>query len=50
VLEGRSTDEVSALQKVGRRAVLLENPFPNFKLTVPGDVILAEAVLNSRLP
>lgn len=43
------TDEVSALLAAKKNAVLIENHAPNFKITVPGDLLLAEAVLQSRL-
>jgi 2-C-methyl-D-erythritol 4-phosphate cytidylyltransferase len=43
------SDEISALRALGKPAVLVENAFPNFKLTVPGDLLLAEAVLRSRI-
>ena len=42
------TDEVSALEAIGHPVKLVENPEPNFKLTVPGDLVVAKAVFNSR--
>lgn len=42
------TDEVSALLAIRKSAVLVENFSPNFKITVPADLLLAEAVLRSR--
>jgi 2-C-methyl-D-erythritol 4-phosphate cytidylyltransferase len=39
------TDEVSAVELLGRQIVLVENAEPNFKITYPGDLRLAEAVL-----
>lgn len=42
------SDEISALRALGKPAVLVENTFPNFKLTVPGDLLLADAVLRSQ--
>jgi 2-C-methyl-D-erythritol 4-phosphate cytidylyltransferase len=49
--EGRLvTDETSAVLGVGVSAGLVENPDWNFKVTIPRDVALAEAVLRSRTP
>jgi 2-C-methyl-D-erythritol 4-phosphate cytidylyltransferase len=42
------TDEVSAVQKLGRRIALLKNDEWNFKITVPADLELAEHVLALR--
>ncbi len=42
------SDEISALRALGKPAVLVENAFPNFKLTVPGDLLLADAILRSQ--
>ena len=39
------TDEVSATQALGHEVHLVDNSQPNFKITVPGDLLLAEAVL-----
>lgn len=39
------TDEVSAIEALGERVRLVENPEPNLKITVPGDLVLAKAVL-----
>lgn len=41
----RQTDEISALSRLGRRAILVEHASPNFKLTTPADFALAEALL-----
>ena len=47
--EGLSiTDEVSAVQNLGHGVVLVPNDAPNFKLTFPADLALAESVLRSR--
>lgn len=42
------TDEVSAVQKLGKRIALLKNDDWNFKITVPADLELAEHVLALR--
>lgn len=42
------TDEVSAVENLGRRVVLLPNEHYNFKITYPADLALAELVLASR--
>ena len=41
------TDEVSAAEAVGVTTKLVENQRPNPKVTVSGDLPLAEAILNS---
>jgi len=43
------TDEVSAIQKIGKRVSLLENEDYNFKITFPRDLPLAEQVIDIRL-
>jgi 2-C-methyl-D-erythritol 4-phosphate cytidylyltransferase len=43
------TDEVSAIQKIGKRVTLLENDDYNFKITFPRDLPLAEQVIDIRL-
>ena len=42
------TDEVSALEHLGRKVVLVPNTEPNFKVTFPDDLRLAEQVLAAR--
>ena len=42
------TDEVSAVQKLGRKIALLKNEDWNFKITFPHDLELAEHVLALR--
>jgi 2-C-methyl-D-erythritol 4-phosphate cytidylyltransferase len=42
------TDEVSAVQKLGKRIALLKNQDWNFKITFPHDLELAEHVLTLR--
>jgi|TARA_B100000927_G_scaffold117410_2_gene94953 2-C-methyl-D-erythritol 4-phosphate cytidylyltransferase len=42
------TDEVSALEAIGHPVKLVENPEPNLKITVPSDLVVAEAVFSSR--
>lgn len=39
------TDEVSALQRAGRRVFFVENTRPNLKITYPSDLALAEFFL-----
>ena len=43
------TDEVSAVQKLGKRVALLENEDYNFKITFPRDLPMAEQVIDIRL-
>ncbi len=47
---GDLTDEISLLLRNGSSAVVVENADWNFKVTYPRDLLLAEAVLNSRIP
>ena len=42
------TDEVSAIQKIGKRVALLENEDYNFKITFARDLPLAEQVIDIR--
>ena len=42
------TDEASAMEAVGQRALLVPGGPQNFKVTYPADFALAEAVLKSR--
>lgn len=42
------TDEVSAVQARGTEVRLVENREPNPKITVPGDLLVAEGILRSR--
>ncbi|MEM7600732.1 MAG: 2-C-methyl-D-erythritol 4-phosphate cytidylyltransferase [Verrucomicrobiota bacterium] len=39
------TDEVSAIEALGEKVRLVENREPNLKITVPGDLGVAEAVM-----
>jgi 2-C-methyl-D-erythritol 4-phosphate cytidylyltransferase len=39
------TDDVSAAEAIGVQTRLIENPFPNPKITTPSDLPLAEALL-----
>ena len=39
------TDEVSAIEALGERVRLVENLDPNFKITVPSDLIVVKAIL-----
>jgi 2-C-methyl-D-erythritol 4-phosphate cytidylyltransferase len=42
------TDEVSVVTALGRVVKLVENPEPNLKITVPGDLAVAAAILRAR--
>jgi 2-C-methyl-D-erythritol 4-phosphate cytidylyltransferase len=42
------TDEVSAVERLGRKVVLVANTDLNFKITYPRDLALAESVLRQR--
>lgn len=42
------TDEVSAIEALGEKVRLVENREPNLKITVPGDLLVAEAVLGGK--
>lgn len=42
------TDEVSAIERNGGKVILVPNEQPNFKITYPGDLPLAEFVLTQR--
>ncbi len=42
------TDEISAIERMGGKVVLLPNDEPNFKITYPADLPLAEFVLRAR--
>lgn len=42
------TDEISALERVGEKVVLLPNESPNFKITYPADLELAEFLFRQR--
>jgi 2-C-methyl-D-erythritol 4-phosphate cytidylyltransferase len=44
------TDEVSALRAAGKPVALVENPSPNFKVTIPADLEMAAAILRGRNP
>lgn len=43
------TDEVSAVERLGRKAILVLNSDFNFKITYPRDLALAELILNQRV-
>jgi 2-C-methyl-D-erythritol 4-phosphate cytidylyltransferase len=42
------TDEISAVERIGGRVALLPNEEPNFKITYPADLALAEFILQQR--
>jgi 2-C-methyl-D-erythritol 4-phosphate cytidylyltransferase len=39
------TDEISAVERIGGKIVLVPNEIPNFKITYPADLLLAEVLL-----
>jgi len=43
------TDEVSAVERLGRKVILVPNQGLNFKITYPRDLALAEFVLTQRI-
>jgi 2-C-methyl-D-erythritol 4-phosphate cytidylyltransferase len=43
------TDEVSAVERLGRKVILVPNQDFNFKITYPQDLALAEFVLTQRI-
>jgi 2-C-methyl-D-erythritol 4-phosphate cytidylyltransferase len=43
------TDEVSAVERLGRKIILVPNTDLNFKITYPRDLALAEFVLTQRI-
>lgn len=43
------TDEVSAVERLGRKIILVPNKDLNFKITYPRDLALAEFVLTQRI-
>ena len=43
------TDEISAVERISGKVVLLPNDEPNFKITYPADLALAEFVLRERV-
>jgi 2-C-methyl-D-erythritol 4-phosphate cytidylyltransferase len=42
------TDEVSAVERFGRKVILVPNQEVNFKITYPQDLALAEFVMQQR--
>lgn len=42
------TDEISAVERIGGKVVLVPNESPNFKITFPSDLELAEVILRAR--
>jgi 2-C-methyl-D-erythritol 4-phosphate cytidylyltransferase len=42
------TDEVSAVERLGRKVILVPNQDLNFKITYPRDLALAEFVIHER--
>ncbi|NIP93496.1 MAG: hypothetical protein GWO24_08600 [Akkermansiaceae bacterium] len=44
----RVTDDVSAAEALGVQTKLIENPFPNIKITVPRDLAVVEALMKMR--
>ena len=46
--DGAVTDEASAVEALGHRPLLVPGEFENFKVTWPGDFLLAERLLQTR--
>ncbi|MDF1814924.1 MAG: 2-C-methyl-D-erythritol 4-phosphate cytidylyltransferase, partial [Verrucomicrobiales bacterium] len=44
------TDEVSVVKSAGGEVFLIENCAPNIKITISGDLTLAEALLTAKPP
>ena len=44
------TDEISAVERIGGKVILVPSDEANFKITYPADLSLAEFVLRSRAP
>ena len=42
------TDDCSAVERLGKEVLLIEGEESNLKITTPGDLILAEAILQAR--
>src|SRR5436190_1365723 len=42
------TDEISAVEQLGERVVLVPNEKPNLKITYPSDLVLADLILRQR--
>ena len=42
------TDEISAVERIGGKVVLVPNEESNFKITYPADLSLAEFILSGR--
>jgi 2-C-methyl-D-erythritol 4-phosphate cytidylyltransferase len=42
------TDEISAVERIGGKVVLVPNENPNFKITYPADLRLAEIILRQQ--
>lgn len=43
-----ATDDASLVERLGGRVVVVESPAPNFKVTTPHDLAVAEWLLSSR--
>jgi 2-C-methyl-D-erythritol 4-phosphate cytidylyltransferase len=43
------TDDAALLERIGISVVVVASTSENFKVTLPGDVIRAETILNARL-
>jgi 2-C-methyl-D-erythritol 4-phosphate cytidylyltransferase len=46
----RATDDAALLERAGLRVVAVESSPENFKVTLPEDLLRAEAILRERLP
>ena len=47
-LSNPTTDEASAIEKLGLRPRVIEGSLENFKITVPSDLVLAELLLRNK--
>ena len=44
------TDDSQLVERVGTPVQIVEGPWQNLKITVPGDLVLAEAILKEGRP
>ncbi len=47
-LEDAATDDTSLLERIGVEVIVVHSRYPNFKVTMPNDVALAELLLQRR--
>jgi 2-C-methyl-D-erythritol 4-phosphate cytidylyltransferase/2-C-methyl-D-erythritol 2,4-cyclodiphosphate synthase len=46
--DAASTDESQLVERTGRRVAVVPSSYENFKITTPEDLVMAEAILDSR--